>query len=122
MEESGIGYLISHNTRIRNHILIPPNSKGGARHGQLVSVELTDYPSATLGAKGKVVEVLGDHLDPGLEIDVAIRAHGIPYEWPDEVLREALVVSALSSAEQAEQIGLAREQIILSCKFRCLNN
>ena len=89
MEESGIGYLISHNTRIRNHILIPPNSKGGARHGQLVSVELTDYPSATLGAKGKVVEVLGDHLDPGLEIDVAIRAHGIPWEWPDEVLREA---------------------------------
>jgi ribonuclease R len=52
-------------------------------------VELTDYPSATLGAKGKVVEVLGDHLDPGLEIDVAIRAHGIPWEWPDEVLREA---------------------------------
>ena len=35
------------------------------------------------------MEVLGDHLDPGLEIDVAIRAHGIPYEWPDEVLREA---------------------------------
>ena len=89
MEESGIGYLISHNTRIRNHILIPPKSKGGARHGQLVSVELTDYPSAKLGAKGKVVEVLGDHLDPGLEIDVAIRAHGIPWEWPDEVLREA---------------------------------
>ncbi len=89
MEESGIGFLISHNTRIRNHILIPPNSKGGARHGQLVSVELTDYPSATLGAKGKVVEVLGDHLDPGLEIDVAIRAHGIPWEWPDHVLREA---------------------------------
>ena len=89
MEEGGIGFLVSHNTRIRNHILIAPNSKGGARHGQLVSVELTDYPSATLGAKGKVVEVLGDHLDPGLEIDVAIRAHGIPWEWPDEVLREA---------------------------------
>ena len=34
----------------------------------------------------------------------------------DEVLREALVVSALSSAEQAEHIGLSREQIILSCK------
>ena len=66
MEEGGIGFLVSHNTRIRNHILIAPNSKGGARHGQLVSVELTDYPSATLGAKGKVVEVLGDHLDPGL--------------------------------------------------------
>ncbi|MDC3015829.1 ribonuclease R [Luminiphilus sp.] len=89
MEESGIGFLLPHNTRIRNHILIPPKAKGGARHGQLVSVALTDYPSATLGAKGEVEEVLGDHLDPGLEIDVAIRAHGIPWEWPDEVLREA---------------------------------
>ena len=89
MEESGIGFLLPHNTRIRNHILIPPKARGGARHGQLVSVVLTDYPSATLGAKGEVEEVLGDHLDPGLEIDVAIRAHGIPWEWPDEVLREA---------------------------------
>ncbi len=89
MEESGIGFLLSHNTRIRNHILIPPKAKAGARHGQLVSVKLTDYPSATLGAKGEVIEVLGDHLDPGLEIDLAIRAHGIPWEWPDEVLREA---------------------------------
>ena len=89
MEESGIGFLLPHNTRIRNHILIPPKAKAGARHGQLVSVKLTDYPSATLGAKGEVIEVLGDHLDPGLEIDVAIRAHGIPWEWPDEVLREA---------------------------------
>ncbi len=34
----------------------------------------------------------------------------------DEVLREALVISALSSAEQAEQMGLARNQILLSCK------
>ena len=51
--------------------------------------QLTEYPSAKLGAKGEVEEVLGDHLDPGLEIDVAIRAHGIPWEWPDEVLREA---------------------------------
>ena len=89
MEESGIGFLLPHNTRIRNHILIPPKAKGGARHGQLVSVVLTDYPSATLGAKGEIQEVLGDHLDPGLEIDVAIRAHGIPWEWPDAVLREA---------------------------------
>ena len=79
MEESGIGFLLPHNTRIRNHILIPPKAKGGARHGQLVSATLTDYPSAKLGAKGEVDEVLGDHLDPGLEIDVAIRAHGIPW-------------------------------------------
>ena len=104
MEESGIGFLLPHNTRIRNHILIPPKAKGGARHGQLVSATLTDYPSAKLGAKGEVDEVLGDHLDPGLEIDVAIRAHGIPWEWPDEVLREAGALDE-EPAEPIKRIG-----------------
>ena len=89
MEEGGIGYLLPHNRRISNHVLIPPKSKHGAKTGQLVSVKLTDYPTEVLGAKGEVEEVLGDHLDPGLEIDVAIRAHDIPHEWPDAVLSEA---------------------------------
>lgn len=92
IEESGIGYLVPHNTRISQQILIPPNCKGSARKGQVVSVELTDYPTPVLGAKGKVLEVLGDHLDPGLEIDVAIRAHGIPFEWPEEVLDEVALL------------------------------
>ena len=107
MEESGIGFLLPHNTRIRNHILIPPKAKGGARHGQLVSATLTDYPSAKLGAKGEVDEVLGDHLDPGLEIDVAIRAHGIPWEWPDEVLREAGALNEEpDEADKAHRVDL----------------
>jgi (E)-4-hydroxy-3-methylbut-2-enyl-diphosphate synthase len=34
----------------------------------------------------------------------------------DEVMREALITSALESAARAEEIGLARDKIILSCK------
>ncbi len=34
----------------------------------------------------------------------------------DEVMQEALIISALQSAEQAEDIGLSRDNIILSCK------
>lgn len=89
MEESGIGYLLPYNQRITQHILIPPKHKAGAQPGQLISVRITGYPTSVLGAKGEVIEILGDHLDPGLEIDLAIRAHNIPWEWPDAVLREA---------------------------------
>ncbi|GAB3273398.1 ribonuclease R [Parahaliea aestuarii] len=88
-EESGIGYVIPDNARIQNHILIPPKEKGGAKNGQIVTASITDYPTRKLGAKGRIVEVLGDHMDPGLEIDIAIRSHGIPFEWPEAVLREA---------------------------------
>ncbi|MFT5710609.1 MAG: ribonuclease R [Halioglobus sp.] len=88
-EESGIGSVIPDNNRINQQILIPPKEKGEARSGQIVTVQITDYPVRNFQTRGKVIEVLGDHLDPGLEIDVAIRSHGIPWEWPDAVLDEA---------------------------------
>ncbi len=88
-EESGIGFVVPDNARIQNQILIPPAEKGAAKSGQIVTATITHYPTRQLNAKGRISEVLGDHMDPGLEIDVAIRAHNIPHEWPDSVLREA---------------------------------
>jgi ribonuclease R len=88
-EESGIGFVIPESGRISNQVLIPPMAKGEAQPGQIVTVEITDYPTRQLGAKGRISEILGDHMDPGLEIDVAIRSHGIPWEWPEAVVDEA---------------------------------
>jgi ribonuclease R len=93
-EESGIGFVVPDNQRIQHQILIPPKMKGKAKSGQIVTAVVTDYPTRQLGAKGRISEILGDHLDPGLEIDVAIRSHGIPWEWPDAVLAEASALEA----------------------------
>jgi ribonuclease R len=88
-EESGIGFVVPDNQRITHHILIPPDRKGGAKSGQIVVAGITDFPTRQLGPRGRIDEILGDHLDPGLEIDVAIRSHGIPWEWPEAVVEEA---------------------------------
>jgi len=88
-EESGIGFVIPDNGRLTHQFLIPPNQRNRASNGQIVTAEITDYPTRRLGAKARITEILGDHLDPGLEIDVAIRSHDIPFEWPEEVQREA---------------------------------
>lgn len=92
-EESGIGVVLPDNARINQEVLIPPKFKGEAKHGQIVTAEITHYPENRLGAKGRITEVLGEHLDPGLEIDISIRSHGIPFEWPDAVLDEAGALS-----------------------------
>lgn len=88
-EESGIGYVIAENSRINHQVLIPPKEKNKAISGQIVTAEITAFPTRQLGAKGRITEILGDHMDPGLEIDVAIRSHGIPFEWPEAVVDEA---------------------------------
>ncbi len=93
-EEGGIGFVIPDNSRITHQLLIPPGETGGARSGQIVTARITAYPTRQLGARGSISEILGDHLDPGLEIDVAIRSHGIPWEWPEAVVEEAGALEA----------------------------
>ncbi len=87
--ERGITFVIPDNARINKDILVPPESRSGAESGQIVTVEIVEQPSKHSPPIGKVVEVLGEHMAPGMEIDVAIRAHGLPFEWPSAVEAEA---------------------------------
>ncbi len=108
-EESGIGFVVPGNSRLTQNILIPPAAKGDAISGQIVTAEITDYPTRRLGAKGVVKEILGEHLDPGLEIEVAIRSHNIPWEWPDAVLAEAASLeSEPTEADKQHRIDLRK--------------
>ncbi len=87
--ESGIAYVQPTNTRITQDILIPSTAVHGAKPGQMVIVDIMTQPSMTTRPTGRIKEILGAHMAPGMEIDVAIRNHDIPYEWPDVVLKEA---------------------------------
>ena len=83
--ESGVSFVTPDNKRIAQDIQIPPDETGGARDSQFVSVAIIEQPNRRSGPVGRVVEVIGDHMAPGMEIDVAIRAHDLPLEWPGAV-------------------------------------
>jgi len=84
--EGGVGFVEPDNQRIQQEVIVPLEALNGAKDKQMVSVELTQYPTRRTRAIGRINEVLGDHMAPGMEIDLAIRSHDIPLEWPDEVL------------------------------------
>ncbi len=86
--ERGIASVSADNKHITHDILIPEEGLGDAQHGQIVVVEIVEYPTRRREPIGRVVEVLGNHLAPGMEIEVAIRAHDLPNDWPEEVDRE----------------------------------
>lgn len=88
-DQSGVGVVQPDNKRVAHEILIPPEGRKGAQHGQFVVVQLTQQPQSGGLPMGEVIEVLGDHLAPGMEIEVAIRSHNIPHEWSEEVTAEA---------------------------------
>lgn len=86
---AGASYVEPANLRISQEILIAPDCTKDAKHGQIVVVALTGQPNKSARPLGEVVEVLGDHMAPGMEINVAIHNHDLPFTWPDEVLQEA---------------------------------
>lgn len=88
-KEGGVAFVAPENTRLSQEILIPEEACDGALHGQYVTVEITRQPTIRTKALGRVIEVLGEHMAPGMEIAVAIRSHAIPHIWPDEVVAQA---------------------------------
>jgi ribonuclease R len=88
-KEAGAGVVVPYNKRITQEILIAKKDRKGAKDGDFVMVAITKYPEGHRKATGEVVEVLGDVSTPGMEIDVVLRMHGIPHEWPAHI-EEAL--------------------------------
>jgi len=87
-KEKGVRFVVPDNKRIVCDILIPEQEAGSARDGQIVVAQIIEQPGKRSQPIGRIVEVLGDHMAPGMEIDVAIRSHDLPFQWPDEVIEQ----------------------------------
>ncbi len=61
--------------------------------GLVVDVAITDWPTATRPARGRVIEVLGDRDAFGVDVEILIRKHHLPHTFPDRVLQEARAVA-----------------------------
>lgn len=87
-EQAGVGVVRPDSKRISHEIVIAANDRNGAQHDQFVNVEIIQQPRSGQMITGRIVEVLGNNLAPGMEIEVAIRSHDIPNTWSDALLKE----------------------------------
>lgn len=105
--EGEVAFVAPDNKRISQDILIPPGEMGAAQSGQIVMVEITTQPSLRKQAMGRVTEVLGEPMAPGMEIEVAIRSHNLPHEWSAAVLEEiASLREEVSEADKQSRVDL----------------
>lgn len=98
--EHGVSFVRPDSKRLTQDISIPQESVDGAKNGQMVLVELISFPNKRTQAIGKIIHVLGEHMAPGMEIQVAIHAHGIPFEWPDDVSIEVAKIPQQVTEDQ----------------------
>ncbi len=103
-------YVVPHDERIQQWIEIPegmeipPAGAAGGPHrrdgadgmqsvadldGMVVNVELLEYPEKGERPVGRVIEILGQPDDFGVDVEIVIRKHHLPHQFPPEVVEQA---------------------------------
>ena len=89
VDPSGLAFVAPFDKRLTADVVIPRAETRGAEPGQMVTVEVTRWPTPTRGPAGRIVEVLGDINDPGVDTEIILRKYEIPDEHGPEAIEEA---------------------------------
>ncbi|RSK28530.1 ribonuclease R [Bacillus sp. HMF5848] len=89
VESRSFGFVIPDDKKIVNDIFIPKQASGGAVEGHKVVVRITNYPEGKMSAEGEVIKILGHKNDPGVDIISIIHKHGLPQDFPNDVVEQA---------------------------------
>jgi len=83
ISERGVFVVVPEDQRIKHDILIPPGEQRAAQPGQVVVAQIIEQPSRYSQPIGRVIEVLGEIDDPGMEIEIAVRKFDVPHVFSD---------------------------------------
>ena len=95
VDGSGGGYVVPFDRRLIMDVQVATSDAKGAAAGEMVTVEITRFPTAARPAAGRVVEVLGPIDAPGVDTAVIIRKYNISDAHDDESIAEARKLGGL---------------------------
>jgi len=84
-DSKNFGFVVADDKRIHHDIFISKNERNGAKTGQIVIVEITEWPEKKRNPEGRVIEILGNKGDKGIDILTIIKKHKLPEEFPEKV-------------------------------------
>jgi ribonuclease R len=89
VDQSGQGFVVPFDRRLVLDMQIPSGDVRGASPGEMVTAEITRWPTPTRSALGRIVEILGQLDAPGVDTTVIIRKYNLPDQHSDEAIAEA---------------------------------
>lgn len=102
LHESGNYVVVPEDQRIKHDVYIASADLAGAVHGQVVTCEIIRQPSRHVPPQGKIIEILGEIDDPGMEIEIAVRKFDVPHQFSQATLDEAQKLPARVMAADLE--------------------
>ena len=106
------GFVVPDDRKFGTDIFISKNNIGKARNNSKVLVQITKYPEKDKNAEGKIIEVLGNVNEAGVDMLSLIKEYNLPYEFPENVVKEAESIKEKISKEELEnRLDLRNEEI-----------
>jgi len=102
-DSKNFGFVIPDDSRIAYDIFIPKEHINGAKTNQKVVVEITRWPEKRRNPEGKIVEILGNIGEKGVDILSLIKQFKLPEDFPDKVKKEARKIEKTISQEEIER-------------------
>lgn len=84
-DSRNFGFVVADDKRISQDIYIPKSERNGAKTGQIVIVEITEWPDKRRNPEGRIAEILGNKGEKGIDILTIIKKYGLPEEFPGDV-------------------------------------
>ncbi|MGV3627789.1 MAG: ribonuclease R [Betaproteobacteria bacterium] len=101
--EHGVTFVAAEDKRISQEFVVPAGESGKARVGQVVTVEIISQPGRQAQPLARVVEILGNYADPGMEIEIALRKHALPWIFSAE--SEAIAAKLPKTVRSSDHRG-----------------
>jgi len=99
--DGGLGFVQPFDRRILADVHIPTGSSHAAEPGEMVVTEITTWPTASRGPVGKVIEVLGNVNEKGVDTEIIIRKFGLSDEHGEAAIEEARRFGPVSARDVA---------------------
>ncbi len=89
--DRGVAILEAEDKRLNQNIVLEPGSVVHFKpeSGQVIVGEIETYPEQNRPAVAKIIEVLGDYADSGMEIEIAVRKHHLPHQFSEACAKAA---------------------------------
>lgn len=111
--ENGMRYVVPDDKRLTGHILVADDAGLEVQDGEIVAIEITQYPRYKHLAAGVLKQVLGEDNAPGMEVTIALNNHDIPHKWNDDVVKEiSKFKDKVSTKEAKPRLDLRKKHFV----------
>jgi len=112
IQSHGVTIVSAEDKRIHQDILVPYGKDQNAKPGDIVEVEITTQPAMNIKPMGQVIEIIGKLDDSGIEIEIALRKHSLPFRFDKKIDKELTKIKDITEKDLKGRIDLRNQHFV----------